>query len=1290
MIWIFVLSTSALQAQILINEIHYAPANKTVPEEFIEILNTSDETIDLSGWSLQGVRYTFPDGTEIEAGEYLVIGQDPATITNLYSPARVLGPFEGRISNSGETITLRDNNGLVIDRVNYQRGFPWPIAGGDEGFSIELIHPDLDNDLGGSWRISNPGQDADIDRLIDGGSTWKYFKGTEEPSSPTNAWRNLNFDDDDWLDDPTPMGYGEQFIVTELDDMRGGYSTIYFRHEFHIEDLAEVPHLVLEMIYDDGFNAWINGEFVINDNVDGIEQPFDATASRAYETREFEPFPLPSPTDYLVQGTNVLTIQILNSSFDRSSDGFFDARLTASSTAGSGPTPGRINSVFNESEPPQLRQVDHTPESPKGGEDVIITAKATDEDGVSSMVVEYQVVRPGNYIRLSDPGYETGWTPVPMSDDGQGPDETANDDVYSATIPGAENDHRNLIRYRIRAEDGTGNRVSVPYSDDPQPNFAYFVYDGVPDWRGASRPGVTANIDFGQDVLNLLPIYHLIANQTDVINSQYNSGFDGRHMFGTLVYDGEVYDHIEFENRGEFSTYQSGKNKWRFHINRAHEFKARDNYGRRYRTTWRTMNFACAASPWVPTNRGMAALDETFAFKVYELAGVPSPKTNYVHFRVVDNAVETSTSSQYEGDLWGLFMTIEHTDGAFLDERGLPDGNTYKIEGGGGDKRNQGPTQVASSADYNSLKSGYGRSQPISWWRSNVNLPVYFSFRSVNRAVNNMDLREGWNICQYHNPETGQWSVIPWDLDMLYMPVTHWSGVMNFQNCLTQHSLLAIEYRNRARELSDLLFNVEQTELLTSELKSFVSPPGWDITFADLDQAMWNHHPRTRGGHVGAFYRNPSNHGARGGNITRRLVSADHEGMAEWIESFTSTGYGKNFLGNNARDNAIPETPTITYVGLENHPADGLVFMSSDFDDPQGSNSFGALKWRLSEITPDSIPPGENRTIPRKYEITSTWESEEITTFDEMMTLPLAEVRPGATYRVRVRHKDSSQRWSHWSTPIEFVASEPTTLPSQAAFLRVSEVHYNPPPGLDIEFIEIQNTGPEPLDLTEVRFSDGVEFDFSESEITTLAPDEVCVVVDNRVAFEAFYKDPDIKIAGQYKMNLANSMERIALSYGEGVEIHSFEYFDTWYPSTDDQGHTLMIIDPYGPKERWNQQEGWMASPTPHGTPGYSDADPPSGGFQKGGDLNQDSHLDIGDAVSLLLGLFRGDEITLPCEGNTVADGGNLVLVDFDGNSEADITDALGFLNYLFLDGPEHTLGTSCIRIEGCPSACRF
>ena len=173
------------------------------------------------------------------------------------------------------------------------------------------------------------------------------------------------------------------------------------------------------------------------------------------------------------------SILLLNSTLDNDLGGSWRSAL---------PTPGSPNSVLTSVVPPQIRQVKHSSKSPKSGEDVAITTKVTDSDGVASVVLEYQLVDPGDYIELGDPRYLVQWTSVTMVDDGTSGDEQAGDDIFTAVLPGTLQTHRRLIRYRITATDGLGASVTGPYADDPIPNFAYFVYDGVPDTKACLRP----------------------------------------------------------------------------------------------------------------------------------------------------------------------------------------------------------------------------------------------------------------------------------------------------------------------------------------------------------------------------------------------------------------------------------------------------------------------------------------------------------------------------------------------------------------------------------------------------------------------------------------------------------------------------------------------------------------------------------------------------------------------------------------------------------------------------------
>src|SRR5688572_29158787 len=92
-------------ANVIINEIHYDPAVKVELVEFIELHNSGTTALDLSGWRLtEGVEFTFPAGTTIGAGGYLVVAENPARLQTKFG-ATALGPWIGVLANDGETIT---------------------------------------------------------------------------------------------------------------------------------------------------------------------------------------------------------------------------------------------------------------------------------------------------------------------------------------------------------------------------------------------------------------------------------------------------------------------------------------------------------------------------------------------------------------------------------------------------------------------------------------------------------------------------------------------------------------------------------------------------------------------------------------------------------------------------------------------------------------------------------------------------------------------------------------------------------------------------------------------------------------------------------------------------------------------------------------------------------------------------------------------------------------------------------------------------------------------------------
>jgi predicted extracellular nuclease len=172
---------------IIINEIHYNPCGLQGDDfdyEFVELLNIGDLAADLSGFEfyntsggLDQLGLTFPEGTTIAAGEFIVLTVSAAGTSNYSGNGyQVFQMDQGNFSNSGEALSLRDGFGNVVNAVTYATSGVWPSsAQGILGFNwidspnggcatLEYIPEILaaylntpvgnGNDFGGNWQAS--------------------------------------------------------------------------------------------------------------------------------------------------------------------------------------------------------------------------------------------------------------------------------------------------------------------------------------------------------------------------------------------------------------------------------------------------------------------------------------------------------------------------------------------------------------------------------------------------------------------------------------------------------------------------------------------------------------------------------------------------------------------------------------------------------------------------------------------------------------------------------------------------------------------------------------------------------------------------------------------------------------------------------------------------------------------------------------------------------------------------------------------------------------------------------
>ncbi len=904
-------------------------------------------------------------------------------------------------------------------------------------------------------------------------------------------------------------------------------------------------------------------------------------------------------------------------------------------------TPGAPNSVFSAISPPAVRRIEHTPVQPTSTQPITVSARVSDPQGVGAVTLSYQVVAPGSYIPSTlpltnaqilanpaqalpaNPAFESAanWTTIAMVDNGSVAGDIVGDGVYTAVIPAQP--HRTLVRYRINATDLGGASARVPSTDDPRKNFAVFVYDGVPTYISGSN-------SFSPATLNTLPPYHWITRASDYSSLlAYNAGEQFantpelkvllarryENFAGTLVVGNQIIDHTLVRLRGGNSRYMgSGKRHFKFAFPKGTPLHAADEAGREYDRPWEEMLFNKLFG-----NKGYYdwGLPYEVGGKMWSLSGVPIPQSHWVQFRVIQDANQSHATL---GDFWGLYQALEYPDGPnFLKARNLERGNFYKMsdwmQNGEMDLRSQSPGAVEFGEDFDNIRYNIHQTASDAFMQQYVNMPLYYRYNAVQEAIRHYDIfveptgrHRVKNLIWYFEPTSGDplgklW-FMPYDWDASFGP--NWNSGWDFvHNALYDHfditdsptwllpkktprTAMSIAHRNAIRELRDLLL-YRDVSSGRGPVDDIIDDAAAKLAaFYPADMARW---PTT-----GAQANYPGGVPSKAADMKAFLFSgwSDPNGNGDPAVGAGGRAAYLDSISDSLDSGQLPVKPTITNVSTGGNPVDGIVLQSSAFSDPQGAGTFGGIQWRIGEVT-DVNAPAYNPTAERIYEMTEVWGSGELATFNSTVAVPANALRVGHAYRARVRHKDTTGRWSHWSNAVSFITTTSNYVQVLKDNLMITEVMYHPgaPTGgyfeEDFEYIELTNISTAlTLDLSNVRFTKGVDFDFLGSAITSLAPGARVLVVKNAAAFASRY-GAGKPIAGEWDMFdvLSNGGEEVKLSYGAGAEIHDFTYDDQapWPVGADAGGFSLVLINP-ATRPDHSLPSSWRASSRLNGTPG--------------------------------------------------------------------------------------------------------
>ena len=141
----------------------YSPINGE--PEWIELFNTSNDSIDLTNWSITDILTTpltskISDTVYFRSKSYLVLAKDTSIqFFHRVIPSKVIKVNLPNLNNDVDGVVLKDNRGVTIDSVKFSSEL-----GGTGGKSLERISLAVPSNLSGNWgsstdiELSTPGR----------------------------------------------------------------------------------------------------------------------------------------------------------------------------------------------------------------------------------------------------------------------------------------------------------------------------------------------------------------------------------------------------------------------------------------------------------------------------------------------------------------------------------------------------------------------------------------------------------------------------------------------------------------------------------------------------------------------------------------------------------------------------------------------------------------------------------------------------------------------------------------------------------------------------------------------------------------------------------------------------------------------------------------------------------------------------------------------------------------------------------------------------------------------------
>jgi hypothetical protein len=296
-----------------------ASAGTLVAEDALEIYNPDPLPVDMGGLFLTDDPNGEPARHRIVALSFVAGGAHPV-FTADGEPALGANHLNFRLSPEQGMIGLLDQGTNLIDSVIYGPQIT-DVTEGRRPSGATLIGSINPPTLGGP----NPGSGPIITisnitvSLLPINASWRFERSGNDLGT---AWRERNFNDSSWSTGTAPLGVEPDNIPVPVATVFSSYNNTqipyYFRTRFVVNTNLAGFNLNLTVELDDGAVLYLNGQYLTrirmpDDPIFANTLPNGTVGNATIES-------VPVPGTALLQGTNVLAVEVHNAANPNSSD----------------------------------------------------------------------------------------------------------------------------------------------------------------------------------------------------------------------------------------------------------------------------------------------------------------------------------------------------------------------------------------------------------------------------------------------------------------------------------------------------------------------------------------------------------------------------------------------------------------------------------------------------------------------------------------------------------------------------------------------------------------------------------------------------------------------------------------------------------------------------------------------------------------------------------------------------------------------------------------------------------